>query len=205
MQDTKQKASESHLQKHDQEIEELRRKIDSMASIDTSNAGNIDGTALMMQINLLKEDLKIKAGPGELADLRQFVIDNVKESELKTNKSLDGIRHEIDDFRAEMGVHLGVINHKGELVLLVQVLSQHKVLEHLAHRQDIAELDTCAVWSNLVFVWLLLIKFWEWLIWSINCSCSSWSLLSSILRSSFLVGHLRSGSSAGRILSRVAP
>lgn len=103
VQDTKQKTSENHLQKHDQEIDELRRKIDSMASIDTSNAGNIDGTALMMQINLLKEDLKIKAGPGELADLRQFVIDNVKESELKTNKSLDGIRHEIDEFRSEFG------------------------------------------------------------------------------------------------------
>lgn len=103
MQDAKTSAAESHLKKHDAEIEELRRKIEALTSIDTSSAGNIDGTALMMQINLLKEDIKIKAGPGEMADLRQFVIDNVKESELKTNKSLDGIRNEIDDFRSAFG------------------------------------------------------------------------------------------------------
>lgn len=103
VQDAKTSAAESHLKKHDAEIEELRRKIEALTSIDTSSAGNIDGTALMMQINLLKEDIKIKAGPGEMADLRQFVIDNVKESELKTNKSLDGIRNEIDDFRSAFG------------------------------------------------------------------------------------------------------
>ena len=60
-----------------------------------------------------------------------------------------------------MMINLGVINYKGELMFLIQVLSENKVLKHLAHGINLGQLNTCAIRSDFELIWVLWIELWE--------------------------------------------
>lgn len=75
--------------------------IEALSTPQPSTGGQIDGSQLMIQINMLKESMKLKAEKIEVVQARQYSDDQIALDRKDWTKRIDQLSNEIGHFRTD--------------------------------------------------------------------------------------------------------